>query len=260
MKARLIAIALFGFSLQACAQGKPPAAAAAPAPANASAPVARAGGDAAIRTALGKVAPGVNISGIKPSPLAGMMEVMVDGRVLYVSSDGKYLLQGALIDLGSRTNLTEASEAVARQAVLAAVPDTQKISFAPANPKYRVTVFTDIDCSFCRKMHSQISEYNRLGIAVDYLFFPRAGIGSESFQKAVNVWCAPDRKVALTMAKAGTNLPKKSCKNFVSADYNLGNKVGVSGTPAIYAGNGVTVGGYLSPADLLKALQKQVND
>ncbi len=254
MNARLIAIALFGFSLQACAQSKAPATAATPAPA--SAPV-KSGSDAAIRAALGKVAPGVNISSIKASPLSGMMEVMVDGKVLYVSSDGKLLLQGALIDLGSRTNLTEASEAVARQSVLAGIPDTQKISFAPANPKYRVTVFTDIDCSFCRKMHSQINDYNRLGIAVDYLFFPRAGIGSESFQKAVNVWCAPDRKVALTMAKAGTNLPKKSCKNFVTVDYNLGNKIGVNGTPALYAANGVTVGGYLSPADLLKALQKQ---
>ncbi len=254
MNARLIAIALFGFSLQACAQSKAPAAATTPVPA--SAPV-KSGSDAAIRASLGKAAPGVTISSIKASPLPGIMEVMVDGKVLYVSSDGKHLLQGALIDLGSRTNLTEASEAVARQSVLAAIPDTQKISFAPANPKYRVTVFTDIDCSFCRKMHSQINEYNRLGIAVDYLFFPRAGIGSESFQKAVNVWCAPDRKVALTMAKAGTDLPKKSCKNFVTADYNLGNKIGVNGTPALYAANGVTVGGYLSPADLLKALQKQ---
>ncbi len=109
-----------------------------------------------------------------------------------------------------------------RRDVLAKVPDSRKIIFAPANPKYLVTVFTDIDCGFCRKMHKQVSEYNKLGIAIEYLFFPRAGIGSESFQKAVNVWCAPDRNVAMTMAKNDRSLPKKNCTNSVTMDYELG--------------------------------------
>jgi thiol:disulfide interchange protein DsbC len=118
-------------------------------------------------------------------------------------------------------------------------------------------VFTDIDCGYCRKMHEHMAEYNKLGIAVDYLFYPRAGIGSESFQKAVNVWCAPDRKVAMTSSKAGKTLPKKNCSNFVSADFTLGQKIGVDGTPAVYATNGAQIGGYLNPADMLKALEKQ---
>jgi thiol:disulfide interchange protein DsbC len=243
-------------SMQACAQ---PAAPAKPAPAAKSPavkPAVAQGNEPAIRAALGKVAPGVKISAINPSPIAGFKEVVVDGRVMYVSTDGKLLLQGSLIDLGTRTNLTEASEALLRRDVLAKVPDSRKISFAPPNPKYRVTVFTDIDCGFCRKMHNQVNEYNKLGIAIDYLFFPRAGIGSESFQKAVNVWCAPDRKVALTMAKNDRSLPKKNCTNYVTMDYKLGMQVGVEGTPAVYTANGVGIGGYLSPQDMLKALQK----
>ncbi|MBP7982077.1 MAG: thioredoxin fold domain-containing protein [Arenimonas sp.] len=241
-------------SMQACAQ---PAAPAKPAPAAkpAAKPAVAQGNEPAIRAALGKVAPGVKISAINPSPIAGFKEVVVDGRVMYVSTDGKYLLQGSLINLSTRTNLTEASEAVLRRALLDAVPDSRKISFAPANPKHRVTVFTDIDCGFCRKMHNQVNEYNKLGIAIDYLFFPRAGIGSESFQKAVNVWCAPDRKVALTMAKNDRSLPKKNCTNYVTMDYKLGMQVGVEGTPAVYTASGMSIGGYLSPQDMLKALQ-----
>lgn len=244
-------------SMQACAQPAAPAKQASPA---AKVPAVAQGNEPAIRAALGKVAPGVKISAINPSPIAGFKEVVVDGRVMYVSTDGKYLLQGSLINLSTRTNLTEASEAVLRRDVLAKVPDSRKISFAPANPKHRVTVFTDIDCGFCRKMHGQISEYNKLGIAIDYLFFPRAGIGSESFQKAVNVWCAPDRKVAMTMAKNDRSLPKKNCTNYVTMDYKLGMQVGVEGTPAVYTASGMGIGGYLSPQDMLKALQNEINN
>ena len=255
---RLICVAAMAFSMQACAQGIAPAPGAnvaKPAPAKSTLPNPD---DPVVRAALMKVAPGVKITSIKPSPITGFKEVLVDGKVLYVSSDGKYLLQGALIDLATRTNLTDASEAVQRRGVLAAIPAERKISFAPDNPKYRVTVFTDIDCGYCRKMHAQINDYNNLGIAVDYLFFPRAGIGSESFQKAVNVWCAPDRKVALTMAKNDRPLPKKNCSNYVTMDYKLGLQVGVEGTPAIYAQNGVSIGGYLSPQDMLQSLQSQI--
>lgn len=252
----LILISLL-FSMQACAQNKAPTPVsqgpvAKSVPAK---PIIESKDDAAVRAALSKIAPGINIRLIKDSPIAGFKEVIVDGKVLYVSNDGKFLLQGSLIDLAGRKNLTEASEAVQRKSILAAVPNSRKISFAPSNPKYRVTVFTDIDCGFCRKMHTQISDYNKLGIAVDYLFFPRAGIGSESFQKAVNVWCAPDRNVALTMAKNDRALPKKNCTNYVTMDYKLGLQVGVEGTPAIYTANGVGIGGYLSPSDMLKALQ-----
>ena len=241
---------------QACAQSAPPA----PAAKTAQAPAVKSSGnDAAVRAGLGKLAPGIKISSIKPSPLAGLSEVVIDGQVIYVSNDGKYLLQGVIVETASRRNLTEISEASVRKVLLAGVPAARKISFAPADAKYRVTVFTDIDCGYCRKMHTQMDEYNRLGIAVDYLFFPRTGPGSESFQKAINVWCAPDRKLAMTSAKNGKTLPDKDCANSVAQDYALGRKAGVDGTPAVFAADGMQLGGYLSPQDLLKALKNLNN-
>lgn len=243
-------------STQACAQSTTPAPPAKSAQASAAKPSAN---EAVVRASLNKLAPGVKITSIKPSPLSGLSEVVVEGQVLYVSNDGKYLIQGSIIDTATRTNLTEISEANVRKILLAGIPASRKISFAPANPKYRVTVFTDIDCGYCRKMHTQIDEYNQLGIAVDYLFFPRAGIGSESAQKAINIWCAPDRKLAMTSAKNGKTLPEKNCPNFVADDYAIGRKAGVDGTPAVYAANGMQLGGYLSPKDLLKALKNMSN-
>lgn len=241
----LILCAALG-STMAVAQTKP---AAAPA----------AAGDVAIRAALAKAIPGTVVDSIKPSIIPGYREVAIGGRVIYVSSDGKYLLQGSLIELENRDNLTNASEAVLRRGLLDAVSRDNRIVFSPANPKYRVTVFTDIDCGYCRKLHSQIAEYNKAGIAVEYLFFPRTGIKSDSYDKAVSVWCASDRRQALTDSKADKNVPKKTCPNPVTMEYNLGLRVGVDGTPAVYAADGTQLGGYLSPSELLARLDRQAS-
>jgi len=159
--------------------------------------------------------------------------------------------------LSSRDNLTAASEGVLRRGVLDAVPRERRIIFSPAKPKYRITVFTDIDCGYCRKMHTQIADYNKAGISVEYLFFPRAGVPSESYTKAVNVWCAADQRKALTDAKADRPVAKKTCANPVAMDYELGQKIGVDGTPAIYAADGTQLGGYLAPAEMLARLDRQ---
>ena len=212
--------------------------------------------EAQVRTALESLVPGVQVGRVVPAPMDGFSEVTVSGQILYVSNDGKYLLQGTVYDIAARADLTEASKAVARKALLAGVNGEQSITFGPENPDYTVKVFTDIDCGFCRRLHQQIAEYNAQGIAVQYLFFPRAGLGSESYDKAVSVWCNPDRHDALTRAKAGEELPSADCDNPVDEDYELGRQVGLSGTPAIYTSEGVQIGGYLEPAQMRQRLDE----
>ena len=253
----LLALA-FSVSLAACA-AETPANADGKAAANAPAPAPAATDEATrerIQAALQALAPGMKVDAVAPSPIPGFLEVALGARIIYVSQDGKQLLQGSLIDIASRESLTQASEARLRRDMLADVGDETGISFAAARPKHEVTVFTDIDCGYCRRMHSEIAEYNRLGITVNYLFYPRAGIGSESYQKAVNVWCAPDRRKALTEAKAGKDLPQGNCTSPVTRDYDLGRRVGLDGTPAIYASDGTQLGGYVPPAEMLARLDE----
>lgn len=217
-------------------------------------PVAPDGNFAPIRAAIVKLVPTAKIDSIKPTVIPGYHEVAIGGRVVYVSDDGKYLIQGALVNTANRANLTENSEAALRRSVLDGVGRDRRIVFSPANPKYRITVFTDIDCAYCRKLHAQVAEYNKAGIAVEYLFFPRAGLNSESYNKAVSVWCASNRQQALTDAKLDKPVAKKTCPNPIAMEFNLGQKIGVDGTPAIYAADGMQLGGYLSPADMLAKL------
>ena len=257
-------LALASVVATACAQSHPAAPAksakaAAPAARPAAATAAKApakGSDALVRAALVKAAPGTKIDGIGPSIIPGFREVAISGKVVYVSADGRYLMQGSLVDLATRDNLTEVSEGALRRGQLDAVPRNRRIVFSPPNPKYRITVFTDIDCGYCRKMHTQIAEYMKEGISVEYLFYPRAGIGSESFNKAVSVWCAKDQRAALTEAKLDKPITKRTCNNPVTTDYALGQRVGVDGTPAIFAADGTQLGGYLPPAEMLERLNR----
>ena len=245
---RFAALAVLSlFTVDAWAQLKPTPAAA----------PAAAAGDAVVQAALAKALPNIVVDSIKPAPMAGFREVAIGGNVVYVSNDGRYLFEGKVVDLPTRNNLTDASEAVIRRGVLSGVGADRRIVFSPPNPKYRVTVFTDIDCAYCRKLHSQIADYNKLGIAVEYLFFPRAGLNSDSFNKAVTVWCSADRRQALTDAKLDKPIGKKSCTNPVSLEYDLGRKIGLDGTPAIYAADGSQIGGYLSPQDMLARLDRK---
>lgn len=246
-------------SLTACAADRPSAAT--PAAKPASQPAAATRVDAAsapdgpaIRAALEGLAPGIQIDRVRASEIPGFAEVVVSGRVVYVSNDGKLLLQGTLIDIATRENLSDRGLASLRKEALEKIGPDRRIIFAPQEVKHRITVFTDIDCGYCRKLHQHIDEFNALGIAVEYLFFPRAGSGSESWDKAVSVWCAGDRHKALTDAKAGVEIAKKTCSNPVSMDYALGQRIGVDGTPAIYAADGSHVGGYVQPKELLARL------
>ncbi len=211
--------------------------------------------DGKVEAAIKTLVPNAQIESIAESKIPGLYEVVLPGHVVYVSADGKYLVQGSLYDVQNKLDLTENTRAGMRRTELAKVGRSQRIVYPAKDEKYAVTVFTDIDCGYCRRLHQEMAQFNDMGITVEYLFFPRAGIGSESFDKAVSVWCADDRLKALTDAKAGVSLDKKQCDNPIAHDYQLGQKIGVTGTPAVYAKDGTQLGGYLAPAQLLQRLQ-----
>ena len=213
--------------------------------------------DIAAVKALRNMAPQLTPDRVGPAPIPGWREVLVNGTALYVSEDGRYLLQGSIFDLNAKKDISQAGLSEFRREQLASVRKEDKIIFAPAaKPKHTVMVFTDIECGFCRKLHEEIGEYNRLGIAVEYLAFPRAGTASRDFRQMESVWCSVDRNKALTDAKAGRPVPDKTCTNPVMMQYTLGQKVGLQGTPMIVAANGMALPGYMPPRDLLTALDR----
>jgi thiol:disulfide interchange protein DsbC len=220
---------------------------------------------AAIKKSLAKILPEYEVDSIHETPVPGLFEVLVGSDVIYVSKDGRYMVQGRMVDLVSREDLTENSprlaearkkEAKERVEAVNKIGEDQMIVFAPdGKAEHTITIFTDIDCGYCRKLHAEMDGYKAEGIRVRYLFFPRAGVGTPSYDKAVSVWCADDRQAALTDAKAGKSVPDKKCDNPVKQHMELGEKLGISGTPAIILGNGDIVPGYVPPkrlADMIK--------
>ncbi len=215
--------------------------------------------EAAIRQAMTKSMPSVKVDSVKPAVVKGLFEVVVGANIYYVSEDGKYLLQGRLVDVAARKDLTEEKLNVTRKLAIEKMGQANMIVFKPKITKYTVTIFTDIDCGYCRKLHSEIDQYLAQGITIQYLFFPRAGKGSDSYNKAVSVWCAEDRNAALTAAKKDQKLPEKTCDNPIDKHMQLAAEFDVKGTPMIISENGNVYPGYLPAKQLVEALENEKN-
>jgi len=225
------------------------------------APADEAASSAASDAQLAAVAahvPGAKVSDLHATPVPGIYEYRQGADVVYVTADGRYGISGDIYRMADKENLTEARRRELRLALLNAVPESSMVVFAPPAPKYTITVFTDVDCTYCRALHKQIGEYNRLGVKVRYLFFPRGGPNTESWTKAEQVWCSADRRGALTQAKLGTPLKAASdCANPVAQEYALGRKIGLTGTPGIVTEKGTLLPGYAPPDQMLQALQQE---
>jgi len=199
---------------------------------------------------------------VKPSPVDGWYTIQKSSVVAYITTDGHYLLQGDLIDLERQVNLTEANRTDARRDVMSAIADDQVITFSPAEVKYSVSIFTDVECTYCRRLHSQMDEYLAHGIEVRYLLYPRSGPASRSWITAEEVWCSADRASALTMAKLDKKFETSACDASIVQDhYVMGQEVGLTGTPAIIFEDGELLAGYLPPDALhLRLEQKAAQD
>lgn len=200
--------------------------------------------------------PGVKPEQVRPSPVAGVFEVEMGADTAYVSADGRFLFSGDLYDVDSRANLTEVGRSTARSKALAQLDERDMIVFGPAAAKHTITVFTDVECGYCRKLHGEIEQLTKLGVRVRYMAYPRAGPGTEDWGKMEAVWCSRDRNIAITKAKQGEVVKSAKCATPVAKQFELGEELGVRGTPAIFTTSGDYIGGYLPPQQLLQQLDQ----
>ncbi|MBC7984013.1 MAG: thioredoxin fold domain-containing protein [Candidatus Obscuribacterales bacterium] len=214
--------------------------------------------EADVLAAIQKANPALTIKEVKNSPLNGLYYAVVDGTSGYISADGKLFITGDMFDVASRTNLSEQTRKTARVDFLKALDPKDTIVFAPREVKHTVTVFTDVDCAYCRKLHAEMPKYHERGIGVRYVAYPRSGRESESWGTMQAVWCASDRQDALTRAKRDEKITSsKNCKAAanVETQYELGNRLGLQGTPMILLADGRVLGGFANADELSKILE-----
>lgn len=204
------------------------------------------------------LSPTDTIKSTKPSIIPGLYEVQVNNQIIYLSADGEKVISGDIYDLKNKVSHTEIAGNQLRKEALAAVADADKIIYKAKDEKYKITVFTDISCPYCTKLHEHVPEFNDLGITVAYLAFPRAGIGSKSANIMQNIWCAENKTVALTEAKENNKFPKRSCGGKqVAQQFMLGQELGINATPTMVFADGEVQSGYSKPKDLLRYLQSK---
>jgi thiol:disulfide interchange protein DsbC len=213
-----------------------------------------------IVTKINQVLPaGMSVKGIKQSQVDGLFVVDIgDLQPIYASKDGNFFLYGEMyaIKNGELLNTTKQEISLNRKAILdSELSEKDFITFAATDEKHVITVFTDVDCGYCRKFHGEIEDYNAQGITVNYVAFPRSGLESESYNKIVSAWCSSDPKGTLTALKEGRDPALKLCQDHPVEDhYLLGQRIGITGTPAIISSSGDLLPGYLPPMELLKKL------
>ncbi len=203
---------------------------------------------------------------VAPTPLTGLYEVIVgNGDVLYITKDGGHIIAGNVFEAGTGKNLTKERQNELRQdanprreKAMNAVDETEMVVFAPeGETKYTVNVFTDVDCGYCAKFHKERHKLNEGGVKVRYLAFPRAGVKSATYKTMVSVWCAADRQQAMTDAKARIKVKSAKCKNPVKDQLELGQSIGITGTPAMVLSDGELVPGYMPAKNLISLLEKK---
>lgn len=208
-----------------------------------------------LTTALDNLMPSTKPTSIEPTALPGIYEVSYGSTIFYFNKDASIMLRGDIIDVKNRVNLTEQKRGAARGKLLNSMDESKMIIFPAKNETAKVTVFTDIDCPYCVKLHREMKDYNNEGITIRYMAYPRAGLGSRSYQKAVNVWCADNPAQAMTDAKEGKPVPNKTCDNPVADQFQLGQALGVQGTPAMFLEDGTSLPGYVPAKRLANAIK-----
>jgi len=210
----------------------------------------------------------VDPDSVKLTPIDGLYEISYGSKIVYMTKDGNFLIEGDVYDVKDNViNLTENVRLVGRKKVIDSIDPKNEIVFSPKDgkAKYVITAFTDIDCGYCRKLHKEIKTYNDLGIEMRYVAFPRSGPNTESYFKAVAVWCAKDRNKALTFAKGGAKLEqlqalaqvddKTSCSKAVDRHLNKAREIGISGTPTLFMEDGQIIPGYVPASRLIQMLK-----
>ncbi len=213
---------------------------------------------AQIKKRLFEVRPDIPILDIQPTEMEGIYQVSLPaGQVLHFSADGGYFFTGDLYKLeGRMVNLTEEGRATGRKELIDNLDESQMVVFSPPKGRHKatITVFTDIDCVFCRKLHNEVPELNRLGVEVRYLAYPRSGTNTPSYDKLVSAWCADNPQKALTRAKAGEAIPDAKCVNPIASQYELAARLGINSTPSILFEDGSLMPGYKTAIEFAQIL------
>ncbi len=209
-----------------------------------------------LRESMARLAPDMEITAISESVMPGVYELVSGAQVFYLTPDGKYMLEGSIIDLEHRVDISEQRRGGLQMSLINQIPEDQMLVFnnETGDAERSITVFTDTDCGYCQRLHQEIETITDANIRVRYLLFPRAGFESASSEELQSVWCADDQQEAMTIAKTGGRVPSATCENPIESHMNLARQVGLRGTPLIYLDNGTKIPGYQPAAQLIEQI------
>ena len=198
--------------------------------------------------------PNLKIESIKKVD-SSFFEIIIKDQILYLTADLKHLLAGNIIDLKTGNNLTEARVKKHRSSVLKNILDADTIIYKPKETSHVITVFTDISCPYCKKLHNEIDKLLENNIEVRYVLFSRNGKNDVAYRDMVSIWCSTNKKELIEKAFNDDFLSSKNCENPLDKNYQLGYELRVNGTPMIFTEDGAVIPGYLPYKRIIEILK-----
>jgi len=194
------------------------------------------------------------IDEISKTPMPGLYEVRMGSDIMYSDAEGNFLIQGALIDVKQKRNLTEE-----RIDKLSAVPFDQlplKNAFTQVrgNGKRKLVVFADPNCGYCKRFEKDLQKLDN--VTISHVLYPI--LGEDSKAKSKNIWCAKDKaKVWNDWMLNGTTPPAASCDTAgIEANVEFGKKNRITGTPTLFFADGTRVVGAVPLAQIESQLSQ----
>ncbi|WP_372625771.1 bifunctional protein-disulfide isomerase/oxidoreductase DsbC [Arsukibacterium sp.] len=197
---------------------------------------------------------GLKVNAVANSPMPGLLQVFTQRGLFFTSSDGRFFIEGNVFDLQQSELVNDVQMRSYVNKQLPALADSY-IEYKAENEQHVVYAFTDPTCGYCQKLHNEMNDYNKLGITVRYLAFPRGGLNSKTALEMQHLWCSRNQQKAMDLAKDGKRNPPAMCENPVKQHYELGQSFGINGTPALVLASGRIIPGYQPAAGLLKQLE-----
>ncbi|ATX80174.1 Thiol:disulfide interchange protein DsbC [Mariprofundus aestuarium] len=180
---------------------------------------------------------------INTTPIAGVYEIQIGNSILYSDATGRYLVTGGnLLDIQEKKNLTRSRLEYINRVNWDSLPLDKAIVSGDKKAKQKIAVFTDPDCPFCQKLETTLKGLK--GVKVYTFLYPLEGLHPKAKAKSEAIWCSKNRHQMLQKVMLEGFVPEAAtCKTPVAEIAALGQKLNISGTPAIIAVDGRRLNG-----------------
>jgi len=197
--------------------------------------------------------PNAKVDAVKKAGALGLYEVQLGRDILYSDEKGNYFIQGDIVDVKAKRNLTEVRKVKLSQIKFSDLPLDLAVKTVRGTGRRIFATFEDPNCGYCKKLAKDM--VGMTDVTMYTFLIPILSADSGVKTKAISCAADPSKAWNDWMVK-GTVPAAAACETKVDKVMALAEKLGVHGTPTIFLHNGERIPGAIPAAQLEDALNR----